>query len=73
MDKEIKLDGGTLEERIKEMKEFCGLRPDQSFQDIEIFDEDDNEVKKMVKPLHHLMRSESLNLSGCFYFPQRFI
>lgn len=50
MDKEIKLDGGTLEERIKEMKEFCGLRPDQSFQDIEISDEDDNEVKKWLSP-----------------------
>jgi len=43
MDKKIAvLDGGTLEERIKEMKEFLGLSPDQSFQDLDVdIDEDD--------------------------------
>ncbi|MCC8043674.1 MAG: hypothetical protein LIO69_09265 [Oscillospiraceae bacterium] len=30
------LDGGTLEERIAEMKEFLGLSPDQSFQDLDV-------------------------------------
>lgn len=35
----LKLDGGTVEEHLQEMKEFLGLRPDQSFQDIE--DEED--------------------------------
>lgn len=35
----LKLDGGTVEERLQEMKEFLGLRPDQSFQDIK--DEED--------------------------------
>lgn len=33
------LDGGTLDERLAELKEFCGLSPEQSFQDIEIEDE----------------------------------
>jgi hypothetical protein len=28
------LDGGTLEERISEMKEFLGLSPEQSFQEL---------------------------------------
>lgn len=31
-----KLDGGTLEERIAEMKEFLGLSSDQSFQDLPV-------------------------------------
>ena len=34
-----KLDGGTLSERLAEIKEFCGLKPDQSFDEIEIDDE----------------------------------
>lgn len=44
MDKITRLDDGTLEERIKEMKEFFGLRQDQSFQDlnVDINDEDDD-------------------------------
>lgn len=37
MDKIItQLDGGTLEERLTSSKEFLGLDPDQSFQDIDI-------------------------------------
>lgn len=38
-----KLDGGSLEERTKEMKKFFGLRPDQSFQDldVEVYDEEE--------------------------------
>lgn len=36
-----KLDGGSFEERIKEMKKFFRLKPEQSFQDIDI---DDNDV-----------------------------
>ncbi len=37
MDKiKTQLDGGTLEENIAEIKEFCGLRPDQSFDELEI-------------------------------------
>ena len=37
MDKIItQLDGGTLEERIASSKEFLGLDPDKSFQDIDI-------------------------------------
>lgn len=35
-----KLDGGSLEERIKEMKKFFGLKPEQSFQDIDVDDKD---------------------------------
>lgn len=45
MDKKITvLDGGTLEERVQEMKDFFGLRHDQSFQDldVDIDDEDDD-------------------------------
>lgn len=30
------LDGGTVEERIRESKEFLGLRPDQTFQDLDV-------------------------------------
>lgn len=43
MDKKITvLDGGTLEENIQELKEFLGLSPDQSFQDLDFdIDEDD--------------------------------
>lgn len=46
MDKTTKLDGGTLAEQIKEMKEFFGLKPNQSFQDldVDIDDEDDGEA-----------------------------
>lgn len=36
MDKKIKLDGGTIEERVSEMKELFGLKPDQSFQDLDV-------------------------------------
>lgn len=36
-----KLDGGTIEERIAEAKRFLGLRPDQTFQDIEIDNDED--------------------------------
>lgn len=44
MDKKIILDG-SLEERIKYMKEFFGLRPDQSFQEIDInIDDETNDV-----------------------------
>ncbi len=40
MDKTItQLDGGTLEERIKASKEFLGLTDEQTFQDLEIDDE----------------------------------
>ena len=43
MDKNITiLDGGTLEERVSEMKEFFGLSPDQSFQELEVDDEEEN-------------------------------
>ena len=44
MDKKIMLDG-SLEERIKYMKEFFDLRPDQSFQEIDInIDDETNDV-----------------------------
>lgn len=43
MDKITKLDGGTLEERIREMKEFFGLREDQSFQDLDVDIDDEDE------------------------------
>lgn len=43
MDKVTKLDGGTLEERIQEMKEFFGLKPDQSFQDLDVNVEGEDE------------------------------
>lgn len=42
MDKKIMLDG-SLEERIKYMKEFFGLRPDQSFQEIDINIDDETD------------------------------
>lgn len=29
------LDGGTVEERLQEMKEFLGLTPEQSFEEID--------------------------------------
>lgn len=46
MDKNLtQLDGGTLEENLAELKEFCGLRPDRSFQEIELYDTDDNKEK----------------------------
>jgi DNA-directed RNA polymerase subunit RPC12/RpoP len=35
-----KLDGGSSQERIKEMKKFFGLKPEQSFQDIDVDDND---------------------------------
>lgn len=41
MDKVTKIDGGTLEERIREMKEFFGLKPEQSFQDLEVDEEEE--------------------------------
>lgn len=30
----LTLDGGTIEDEIKETKEFLGLAPEQSFEDI---------------------------------------
>ena len=42
MDKNIMLDG-SLEERIKYMKESFGLRPDQSFQEIDVDIDDKND------------------------------
>lgn len=44
MDKRITLDGPE-EMQISKLKEFLGLRPEQSFQDIEIDDEDENETE----------------------------
>lgn len=36
MDKiKTKLDGGTVEERLEEIKDFCDLSPDQSFDEID--------------------------------------
>ena len=43
MDKVTKIDGGTLEERIQEMKEFLGLKPEQSFQDLDVDIEDEED------------------------------
>lgn len=43
MDKVTKIDGGTLEERIREMKEFFGLKPEQSFQDLDVDIEDEED------------------------------
>ena len=43
MDKKITiLDSGTLEERISEMKEFLGLSPEQSFQDLDVDENDED-------------------------------
>lgn len=39
-----KLDGGSLEERTKEMKKFFGLSPNQSFQDLDVEVGDDEEI-----------------------------
>ena len=41
MDKITKIDGGSLEERIDEAKEFFGLREDQSFEDLDADAEDE--------------------------------
>ena len=38
----VLLDGGALEERIAEMKEFLGLSPDRSFQDIDVDEDEDD-------------------------------
>ena len=46
MEKKINfIDGGTIEEQIALMKEFFGLRPDQTFQDadVDISDYDNDE------------------------------
>lgn len=43
MDKITRLDGGTLAEQIKEMKEFFGLKQDQSFQDLNVDIDDEDE------------------------------
>lgn len=48
MDKITKLDGGTLAERTKEMKDFFGLKQDQSFQDLDV-DIDDDEDEEYTK------------------------
>ena len=43
MDKNVNvLDGGTTEERIAEMKDFFGLSPEQTFQDL-VVDEDNED------------------------------
>ena len=42
MDKVTKIDGGTLEERTREMKEFFGLSENQSFQDLDVDIEEEN-------------------------------
>lgn len=39
MDKVTKIDGGTLKERIQEMKDFFGLDEKQSFQDLDVDNE----------------------------------
>lgn len=48
MDKRIKLDGGTVKERVEEMKEFFGLRPEQSFQELDVdideYEDEDGEL-----------------------------
>lgn len=36
---------GSMEDQIKAVKEFFGLRPDQSFQDLDI-DEDKEDIQK---------------------------
>lgn len=41
------IDGGTLEERISELKDFFGLTPDQSFQEIDV-DNDESEHQKVI-------------------------
>ena len=41
MEKKVILDGPE-EMQIKKLKELCGLRPDQSFAEIVIDDEEDN-------------------------------
>lgn len=42
MDKTItQLDGGTLKERLAESREFLGLSPDQSFQDLDVDEEEE--------------------------------
>ena len=56
-----KLDGGSLEERTKEMKKFFGLRPDQSFQDldVEVDDEDyicDDREKEMSDDVKNMSK-----------------
>ena len=58
-----KLDGGSLEERTKEMKKFFGLRPDQSFQDldVEVDDEDyicDDREKEMSDEVKNMSKEE---------------
>ena len=39
------LDGGTIDERIREAKDFFGLSEEQTFQDLEVDDENDNEYR----------------------------
>lgn len=48
MDKITRLDDGTLAEQIKEMKDFLGLRQDQSFQDlsVDIYEEDEEDKSR---------------------------
>ncbi len=40
MDKKITILDGSIEEQTRVLKEFFGLRPDQTFQDLDI-DEDE--------------------------------
>lgn len=37
------LDGGTLEERLASSKEFLGLSPNQSFQDLDVDENDEDD------------------------------
>lgn len=43
MDKRVNvLDGGSLDENIRELKDFLGLSPDQSFQDLDVNEDDED-------------------------------
>ncbi len=59
MEKVTKLDGGTLEERVKEMKEFLGLRPEQSFQDLDV-DVDEVENDSVIKKFLDVIKEKPL-------------
>ena len=66
MDKIItQLDGGTLEERLASSKEFLGLDPDQSFQDIDIDVNEDreNHNKKPLKPIKFKKETKEIKKS----------
>ncbi len=40
--KQINFLDGSLEERVKAMKEFFGLSPEQSFQDLDVDENDED-------------------------------